>query len=292
MLLFSSQHSAIYLDSKGFKWLYLWCTLGFTVLFLLVFQPFGISEELHYKSKSFFDFTGLLIGVSIAVFLGLYLSQFVLRPLFKMHNKPLKTYLLWFVFEPILLVAVYFVVNLFIPDLGDASPNEEWTFQFQLKNILQTLAILIFPFGITFLIALYQYQNQTIYNMESAVGASSKKEDINAGPLQIKNENDQVELTVDIHDLVFLKSDNQYVELYYLVDGQMETKCIRTRLKSILDVFPNKGLCRSHRSYIVNQYFVEGIEKRGGKQFLKLNVNNLSVPVSNSYLSEIKTFIA
>ncbi|OBQ51967.1 LytTR family transcriptional regulator [Tamlana sp. s12] len=285
------EHSAIYLDSKAFKWLYLWCTIGFTILFLVVFQPFGISEELHYNSKSYFDFLGLLFGVSIAVFFGLYLSQFILRPLFKMHNKPLKTYLLWFVTEPVILVAVYFIVSLFIPDLGGASQSEEWTFLFQLKNILQTLAILIFPFIITLLVTIYKYQNLKLHKLESAVHEPSVNQDSFSEIIHIKNENDQVELTVDILDVVFLKSDNQYVKVNYLKDEQLETQLIRTRLKSILDAYPNKGLLRAHRSYIVNQHFAERLERRGSKQFLTLQVNQLRVPVSNSYLSDIKAAI-
>ncbi|MDO6759655.1 LytTR family DNA-binding domain-containing protein [Tamlana sp. 2_MG-2023] len=284
------KNTACYLDSNSFKWFYICCSIGFTVLFLLIFQPFGISDELNNHSKSYLDFAALLLGVSIAVFCGLYLSQFILRSFFKIYEKPLKVYLFWFVIEAIILVALYFVVSLFIPDLGQASRAEEWTLQFQLKNVLQALAILIFPFSMSLLLMIYKHQKSLINQMETKVQLASKPMFENPEIIAIKNEKNAVALKINLNDLVFIKSDNQYVEINYFNSGKLETQLVRARLKSILDAYPDKGLVRTHRSFIVNTRFIKDLEKIGPKYQQQLTVEGLSTPVSNSYLTSIEPY--
>lgn len=87
-------------------------------------------------------------------------------------------------------------------------------------------------------------------------------------------------LKLPMTDLVALQAANNYVAVYYLLDGQLQKKLLRSSLRKIHKTVPE--MIQVHRSYLVNlQHFVEW------KDGLTLVLTQFTVPVSQKYKSTL-----
>ena len=79
-------------------------------------------------------------------------------------------------------------------------------------------------------------------------------------------------------DLEALEAANNYVTVYYLLDGQLQKKLLRSSLRKIHKKVHE--MIQVHRSYLVNlQHFIEW------KDGLTLVLTHFTVPVSQKYKS-------
>ena len=87
-------------------------------------------------------------------------------------------------------------------------------------------------------------------------------------------------LKLPMTDLVALEAANNYVVVYYLLDGQLQKKLLRNSLRKIHKTVPQ--MIQVHRSYLVNlQHFLEW------KDSLTLVLTQFTVPVSQKYKSTL-----
>jgi len=82
---------------------------------------------------------------------------------------------------------------------------------------------------------------------------------------------------VDIQDIVYCKSDNNYTEFHFLHKKMI---LVSNTLKYYEGVLAAKGFIRSHQSYLVNAQHIKAYEKRDGGYLLVSN--NEQIAVSNS----------
>ena len=92
-------------------------------------------------------------------------------------------------------------------------------------------------------------------------------------------------LQLPLSDLVALEAANNYVAVYYLLDGQLQKKLLRSSLRKIHKTVPE--MIQVHRSYLINlQHFVEW------KDGLTLVLTQFTVPVSQKYKSTLLSMSA
>lgn len=93
---------------------------------------------------------------------------------------------------------------------------------------------------------------------------------------------------VDVHDIVYLKSDQNYISIYYIKNGALKSHLLRISLVNALKQITSEHIFRCHRSYVVNINRIEKIT--GNAQSLKLQLSqNCVVPVSRSFIKTFKT---
>lgn len=93
---------------------------------------------------------------------------------------------------------------------------------------------------------------------------------------------------VDVNDLLYLKSDQNYISILYLKEGKLKSHLLRISLVNALKQIPSETVFRCHRSYAVNINYIEKIT--GNAQSLKLELTqDCIVPVSRSFVKEFKT---
>lgn len=88
-------------------------------------------------------------------------------------------------------------------------------------------------------------------------------------------------------DLLFVRSDGNYLEIYHDSEKDVRKDIIRLALHSLeeqLKLYPN--IIRVHRSYIVNLNKVNEVNGNAQGYRLKLAAGEEEVPVSRSYLKE------
>lgn len=169
---------------------------------------------------------------------------------------------------------------------------------FKLLNLLLfmgfTIAVAAFP--LTIVILINQVRLQRKYARESDAfnqviehtPAPSLSE--SNSRFTITGENGEVALELAVHDFLFAQADDNYIEVYYLAQGQVSKKLIRNTLKNLQSVLLDSPTCfRCHKSYLVNLSHV--IHFSGNSQGYKLHLTGVDtlIPVSRSNNEVIKS---
>ncbi|WP_271766258.1 LytR/AlgR family response regulator transcription factor [Aquimarina algiphila] len=170
-----------------------------------------------------------------------------------------------------------------------------------LKTALITLGISIFPIIVSILFEQYRHQKlqlkkadsltQYLLNENSKLISTRLSNSSTQQKLLIKSENDSIELQIHPSDLIYLKSDGNYVEVFFLDSGSIQKNLVRNRLKNIEKLLPNKIFIRCHNSFIVNGNYIIKIEGNARNLVLQLKNCEEKVPVSRTKAKTISTFI-
>jgi len=281
-----------YLDSQKNKGIYIVSSTIFVLFFLILFQPYGITEELNNPVNSIISIALFFLTISFCTFLGLCFSQFFLIPIFNFHKVSNKEYIFWLFIEALLITLIYFIFSFFIPDLGNDFENELNIF-FQLKNYFRCLTVLLFPFFGTIIYVLIKELNHEIQVLENEIymfqdvykTSNASKEH----PVLIYDENKNIELELQIDDFLYAESSNQYVLIYYSNANSIKKHLVRARLKTIVKTLKHFPVEQCHRSYAINLLHVKSLIRKDGKTYLIMNtIKNKEIPVSKSYLNSIK----
>ena len=93
---------------------------------------------------------------------------------------------------------------------------------------------------------------------------------------------------IDVNDLLYIKSDQNYISICYLKEGELKSYLLRISLVNALKQITAESIFRCHRSYAVNINCIQKIT--GNAQSLKLMLTqDCIVPVSRSFVKEFKT---
>lgn len=253
------------LDDSRSKWfLVLFCAV-FSTLFILLYDPLNLSmisqETVVAKALSFKS-----LGVWGAATIGL--TQFLLRPVLKLHTFRIWQFLLWLGFEIILLSLVFLLIF-------RALDQPLWSEFVAIFRITAMMAII--PYGIACLLIAVVKMSQKINEPLPAAEPSLEL-------LQLKDENGKVMLSMAGERILLCKSENNYTAVFYWEGDKVGKKLIRTSLKNFYIQLPAKAFIRVHRSYIVNLANVTSVNRKNGE--LQLQINHLAewpIKVSETY---------
>ena len=97
------------------------------------------------------------------------------------------------------------------------------------------------------------------------------------------------DFTINKEDLVYIKSENNYVLISYFESKVMKEKLLRNTLLNINAQLPT--FIKIHRSYIVNPNFI--LFLKGSKQNAKLQLKDtgLTLPVSETYFKTVNSVV-
>ncbi len=261
----------------------------FVFLFLLVFRPFGLATlpQGIVQVGLGYGFTTFLIMVLLNVVV------FTLLPQYFNEQK-------WTVGKELFWACV----NISLIGLANAAYTAYIGLAgFSLYNILwyqvYTFVIGLFPVMATVLLreaalkrkyeAAAEVLNTEIHEHE-AVAVHMPKEDVR---VLLASETANDDLQLNLSDLLYIRSSDNYVEVYYQTKLGIAKKLLRNTLKQIaedLAVYPN--LFRCHKSYLVNLDNVKHVS--GNAQGYKLHFAHTEelIPVSRQLNAEIKSRLA
>ena len=176
--------------------------------------------------------------------------------------------ILWFLVELLLLTITMFFIYGNTELKGTQLMNELFlTFKY-------TILVLIIPYaGVLF----YLHTTQKGENIDTLLSASNHL-------VNILDENGELHIAIDLEQLLYIKSADNYVAVYFHKDDKVRKELVRTTLKRLeteLDEYPIR---RCHRSYMVNINNISVSMK--SNQGLSLGLKNYSdeaIPVSKNY---------
>lgn len=131
-----------------------------------------------------------------------------------------------------------------------------------------------------------QVERLKTVDFESNTATSEKKE------ITFTSDNKGEYFQLPVHQLLFLKSAGNYVEIVYRSDEKNHTKLIRNTLKSLeqlLSVYPE--MIRCHRSYMVNKNHIKSLKRDADGLVISLNNYPKEIHVSRQYALKVKEVI-
>jgi len=246
----------------------------FIFTFLYIFRPFGISNNNEYAlliSLGFGFITLLIVGVNQLI-ISLFFPHFFDPDQSKIkHNY---------------IVSIWSLLSISIFNwLYSKYILQDMIHQYSLWDfILITFAVGIIPIFVSIVIFEKKLSkaNQTLAEDTNSIILQRK-----SGPVsdfitlqsELKSEN----LSLSISDLIAIKAEGNYCEIYYFKQGKFTPQLMRISLKSlekILEVYPQ--FMRCHRSYLVNLKLVSKVS--GSARNISLHIDNVdfSIPVSRT----------
>ncbi len=117
---------------------------------------------------------------------------------------------------------------------------------------------------------------------------SNKSRDAAKEKIRFMDERDNLKLVVAAESVLYVQSDENYVKVCYLEDGEIKFCSIRNTMKRVEETCVKGGLIRCHRSYFVNSARVQSLQKDKEFTYAMLDVANASrVPVSKNYYDQL-----
>lgn len=246
--------------------------LGLLLAFILiVLQPFNLNNFNHNYGEV------LLLGFGFVKFLNYLLSHFIENFFYKEKGK-------WTVWNEItfLLLSILSGTVLGYIYLDIVFEKQPLSFLrlilFFYYIVLPILPLIIFP----------QTVLRYLLIKKSAMPAENKtfeNEDIAFEKLTLKGQNAKDELTILKEHLLFIKSVDNYVMVYY-TDEQTKSRMLRAKLSEILSQAP--FLVQPHRSYLINPKHSFKVKGNSQKAVLTSQQNEEEIPIARNSYKRIK----
>lgn len=261
------------LDQPAVKWrLALWVGV-FLGLFMLAFQPFGVSNyDPNFHINIEFVLTMLVFSAMISMVLAA--NEFWLRPLL-VREPAMHSMLAWLAWIYLLTGSTAFLVyNAF-------GSFHDFYWQSWLGFVRDVGMVISFPIAGFWFHLRHQVLQSRYVSLKSSAPASSGR------LMTFTSDNGKDQLVVSSDDVLFLESEDNYVTVNFIEGEQHRTHLLRSSLKRLEDMMDEPNLVRCHRSFIVNLGRVASC--RGNRHGLHLKLRGMSgmVPVSRSYTGTI-----
>ena len=110
--------------------------------------------------------------------------------------------------------------------------------------------------------------------------------------IRFLDERGNVKLIVSQASILYIQSDENYLRIYYLDEGKVNSYLLRSSMKRVEDMCAKNGLIRCHRSYFVNKDRVKVLQKDKEFTYAILDVENAAhIPVSKNYYDQISAML-
>ena len=251
----------------------------FIYIFLIVFQPFGLSEIQFYKPlyvAGFFVITFLVMLVSF------FVGPLILKKAFNPDKWTVKKEI-YFILWIINLIAIF-------NWLYNSTVCKEITEQYNLITFLFiTISVGIFPtIFFTIYVEKYLLNKHDLISRELTGKIQRTDNESHSEKVNIVSDNNADLLTLNLQDFICVVSEGNYANVFYQDNNEIKKKLIRNSLSKLNDQFVIfETIKRCHRSYIVNLQNVSRVS--GNARNYNLHVINLdfTIPVSRNFPKSI-----
>lgn len=261
--------------------------LGYTVLsdtlfsmfFLLVYRPFSETLWLSFRAETILS-SLCFYAIAIAIVI---ISKFTFVNIFKNRSISMLTISLWQAVECVGLAAVYLIVSAVSGNLPSSGIDSLY-----LARVIYCIGMILFiPFVFSVLVAVIKDYEEEIILLKHQQGKAS----VPASNIRLVNLYDQsgvLRISTSQDDIFYVESQNNYVNINYLVDESMTSYLLRCSTAQIEDAFKDTSVIRCHRSFLVNLNHIKLLKHSKGRATIVLSDKaGTEVPVSRSYYKEM-----
>ncbi|MBR4582645.1 MAG: LytTR family transcriptional regulator [Bacteroidales bacterium] len=275
---------------------------AFAIGFIFLVNPFNVKSWLDWKDTDDYVITVLsVVGIGFLVLLASRSLMYILR------NKVIlnfKGFLIWVAGELAVLSAFY---TLFAHEY-DPNYIGQGYFDIFPRIFMYISLLLLVPYIISWMYVALKVkrdvEDDAVVSTKATENEDTKSDmskSISETELLLKEQPEtkhnivnfsddkgQLKLSVDIDNLLYVESADNYVNIYYSNKGKFSRFMLRSTLKSIEDTFSECDLVRCHRSYVVNFNKVKVLRKEKSGLFIDLDfANSPEIPVSKTYAESV-----
>lgn len=236
-------------------------------LFILLYQPFGIENA---TGEWFVDM--IIISLGVLFILSVLFMEWLIPSIFPkpFRNWTLGKALLWYALVILFIGAMQFLYKSFWSNF------QEFTWSDFLGVLARTLGI-----GITvsfFVTGIWQYFNRRRLSLISS-----------AETYTVTSQSGK-EISLNLKDILYISSDDNYVDIHYESEGERNKLVFRSSLKNVEKqiVNPLSPILRCHRRYLINSEHFEIDNPSNRNMTIKLKIHGDSIPVSGQYTTAVK----
>ncbi|TVQ46546.1 MAG: LytTR family transcriptional regulator [Saprospirales bacterium] len=283
---FLNQPYPLFLE-KSQKWKAVIFIGGFVFLFLLFFQPFGLSDLFENKIP-------VLLGYGLITSFVVWLFNFPFQALFpRLFSEKSWTLLKEILFSMAVITTIAIANWVYTITLG----YMRYSIQGFLTALLWTFSLGVFPMTVGILFNYYFLFKKYLAEAKALRGESTLKKSDNKKPGQEglislfdQTGNELIRLSSD--EIIRLEAAGNYVELHFSQSGETERLLIRSTLKNLLNqINGHQLIVQTHRSHAANLYHLQSVSGNAQGLQLQLNFSEEKVPVSRSFIPEVKAKI-
>jgi len=254
----------------------------FISLFLLVFQPFGLSA---YQGPGKYWF---IAGYGLVTIVLLTLDNLLVKAYFKAKSGKST----WTVGKQIVLQ----VFILFTIGAGNYFYSA-WHIHFY-NPIIGFLVFQFFTTAVGLLpISIITILNENIRNKVFLKEATSMNESIQSvhklepteDHIILTGENDKGSLVLAVKDFLYAESSGNYLDVRFVKDGKVKSVMLRTTLtRAEGQLEQHSALMKCHRAFLVNCENI--VQVKGNAQGLRLQLHhtNDEIPVSRNFIKDLR----
>ncbi|MGN0033878.1 MAG: LytR/AlgR family response regulator transcription factor [Candidatus Limimorpha sp.] len=271
-----------YLIDKNNLIVQLTISILFAIVFLVIYSPYSNTTWFATRFSDNFIYTSFFVILSM---IFLIISRVIMYYSSKIFIKfTYLIYTLWNIAEIVLIGSFHSLVSIKMVHISGYSSAYIWS-----KSVLITFIALGFPYVVTSLwFALTDARNLLMVTNSEKVASDGEviPEDIDM--INITDNNGVLRLTVKLDNLYYIKSDGNYVKIFYIKKGVMSTFMLRSKIQTIEETFANTPLMRCHRTYIVNINKIKVLRNEPDGYYIDFDHAELdSIPISKTYSDKI-----
>jgi LytTr DNA-binding domain len=251
----------------------------FVPSFLIFFKPFEISVSTSSLYLFGYGFVAAMAILIVSVVLPLVFSSIFIEEKWTVSKQ-----IAWLA---LMLVLIAFFNQVYYAWYYNELFNAIDFFIF-LKMVLSLGVFLIAGLTVSdYIRRLKNYQNSSAILNERIHDIKPQN---TLSEFEICDENQKDKIKVSADDLLFIKADDNYIEIYYLQQNQIKKTVFRNTLKAV-EALVLDAMFRCHRTYLVNLKQVNKIS--GNAQGYRLHFDKIeqTIPVSREKGREIRLAI-
>lgn len=253
----------------------------FSLFFVNVYTPFkdaGWFNDNEYQTTSFYSTCVIIGGVLVMI-----ISRIIMHFVNKKKLLSILAYVLWLFAELFVIALLYLFISKII--LHDPRPAQ---IIFQ-RTLIFIPTILVIPYLISYLFIALKTKEITIRELrKKAHQAGPVPDGIGDDTVNLTDEKGKLRLSIKRSSILFLESNDNYVNVNYMDNGKLERTMLRNNLKTLEGELTAIGFARCHRSYMVNLQKIKMISR--DKEGLSISFDDASdarVPLSKTYADTV-----
>lgn len=276
----------------------------FSIIFMLVYEPFSLATWFSTNDTLHFSITILFYVAAIVIII---VSRSMMYALQDHYIMTITRYLWWLLCENVAISLLYtiFTISLF-PKSGIHFPDVGIRALGCVTMILAIPNLLILFYAAyrakceEFEAASYQLQRlreecrrlelMTQHEKERREEAVTQAAANERAPrmINLHDNNGTLRLTISEESLYYLESEDNYMKVHYKHNDKIASYMLRCRTRSVEESLQGTSLKRCHRSYIVNINKIRFVSEEHRLYFITLDDESIrKIPVSKSYYDSI-----
>lgn len=274
-----------FITEKKDIWLFLFATLLFAILFVLIYQPAGYmrtSEALSHWNKHIYTAIQFFAG-----FIILTVSRFTFRQLHIKKEKTVRDMVLWIAGELVLISLTLTLIATLI------NADEELEFYELLGRVSFNIAtILVIPYAGTTLILMLRERRQQIEALREYIEKQEEARQEMTENMNFYALGGKLAFSTHKVNVLYIESADNYSNIHYINEGKEDTFILHNTLKNLDNEKKYPGLLRCHRGYMVNINNVKLLRKEKDGLVIELSQGGKAIPVSRTYNERVVKYFA